>query len=86
MVDTDHTGEGVGDETSTPTTSKGWVSIQQLAILMERDYRTVRKWVEEGRVRAIRVGGRYRIFEEEIHYILKYGTREPTKTNGKNEG
>jgi len=47
VVDTDHTGEGVGDETSTPTTSKGWVSIQQLAILMERDYRTVRKWVEE---------------------------------------
>lgn len=83
MAPDDHMGEGAGNPNPAPTPhNRGWVSIAQLATLLERDYRTVRKWVDEKRVHAIKVGGQYRIMEEEVRYILEHGTREPTKDNG----
>jgi len=67
-----------GREQSLPTPyDRGWVSIEQLATLMGRDYRTIRKWVAEQRVRSIKVGGQYRIMEEEVRHILEHGTRDP---------
>jgi excisionase family DNA binding protein len=62
---------------STPD-NRGWVSMKQLAALLERDYRTVRKWLAERRVHSIQVGGQYRIMEEEVRYILENGTRQPS--------
>jgi len=77
MNEYDHKGS---EPASLPTPKdRGWVSIKQVATLLQRDYRTVRKWVDEGRIQSIKVGGQYRIMEEEIRHILEHGTREPTR-------
>jgi excisionase family DNA binding protein len=63
---------------------KNWVTIAQAAKILERDYRTVRGWVhphpETGitRIKAVKVGGQYRIYEDELKRILVEGT-DPDK-------
>lgn len=51
----------------------GWVTLKKMAILIEKDYRTTRKLVVEGKIRAIRVGGTFRIYEEEVRRFLQQG-------------
>jgi excisionase family DNA binding protein len=50
--------------------------------VLELDYRTVRKYVAEKRVIAVKVGGQYRIYKEEVDYILQKGTRPPEDPSG----
>jgi excisionase family DNA binding protein len=57
---------------------RGYVTMKQFCVLFKRDYRTIRKWCAERRVHSIKVGGQYRIMEEEVRYVLENGTREPT--------
>jgi excisionase family DNA binding protein len=54
---------------------QSYVTIAALAVLMSVDYRTARKWVEEGQVRAVKVG-KYRIYADEVRHILDYGLRQ----------
>jgi excisionase family DNA binding protein len=77
----DHIVDEDEDSSSTNTPeNRGWITIRQMATILEKDYRTVRKWVaDEKRILAVKVGGQYRIYREEVDYVLQNGTREPIK-------
>ena len=63
--------DGGGERMLTPTDVAQTVGVS---------YEAVRNWVATGRMRAIKVGGRYRIPESEIREFLNYseGTRDET--------
>ena len=81
-----NSGDGVNPPSLPSLTTKGWVTLKTFATLVERDYRSVRRWAAEGRVKTIRVGGQIRIYEDEIRYILEHGTREPHKPQSAEPG
>lgn len=56
---------------------RGWIDLRQFATLMEKSYHTILKWKREGRFKSVQVGGQYRIYEDEIRYIMEHGTRNP---------
>lgn len=52
---------------------EGWVGLERLAIIIEKSYPTTRKLVKSGKIKGVRVGGQYRIYESEVNRFLKYG-------------
>ena len=53
--------------------SKGWVSLRQMARLAGLHYLTILDARRMGRLRAIKVGGRFRVYEDEIIRFLTEG-------------
>lgn len=53
------------------------LTIKETAERLGVHYHTARKWIMEGKVRALREGRIVRVSEEEIEHIKKHGTREP---------
>lgn len=52
---------------------RNWVSLKQFAIVAEMSYQVCLKLVWSGKIRAIKVGGTYRIYEEEVRRFLREG-------------
>lgn len=65
--------DGVGN----PEAFRAWVSPKQLAKRLDREPETVRRWVREGRLPAIRLPGRaMRIAEADVQAFLRSGGAE----------
>jgi excisionase family DNA binding protein len=58
---------------------QNYITVQQLAKLQGVQYQTARRWVADGKVLAILVGGSYRIYESELIRFLQEGNRTPSK-------
>lgn len=52
---------------------RNWVSLRQFAVVAEKSYPVCLKLVKAGQVRAIKVGGTYRIYEDEVRRFLREG-------------
>ena len=60
---------------------RNYVTVKQAAQLLGRAYRTVRAWIhvdpkdpdKPPKLKAIRVGGEYRIYEDELKRFLQEG-------------
>jgi excisionase family DNA binding protein len=65
------------------TGGEGWVTLKKMAILIEKDYRTTRKLIVDGKIRAIRVGGTFRIYESEVRRFLQQGNHPDPQPNRK---
>lgn len=50
-----------------------WVSIKTLSAILERSYPATLKMIKAGHVRAVRIGGRWRIYESEVLRLLRKG-------------
>jgi excisionase family DNA binding protein len=61
---------------------KGWVSLEQAANIIGVSYQTVLKYVKPvdestpAKLKAVRVGGQYRIYEEALRSFLATGQSE----------
>jgi len=53
--------------------SRGWVSLSQFAGIAEVSYPTAMKMREKGEIRAVRVGGIWRIYMDEVRRFLREG-------------
>jgi excisionase family DNA binding protein len=62
------------EEQHSPSDSR-WVTIRKLAAILDLSYPTVRKMVVTGKVEAVVIGGRYRIYEKEVWRLLREGNR-----------
>lgn len=75
-------GEGRGSNPPSTRTvptpnSRGWISLRQLATVMEVTYHSILRWAFEERFKYIEVGGQKRVYEDEVRYLLEHGTRPP---------
>jgi len=50
--------------------SDKYYTVKELCQLLKRDKSTIYKWIREGKLKAIKVGGKYLIPEEEVKKIL----------------
>lgn len=55
---------------------KKYVTLRQLASLLGVTYQTVLRYVREDKLHAVRVGGRYRVYEDELRRFLETGNSE----------
>lgn len=62
-----------GEESLARIASKGWVSLRQVAALTGRTYQTVLKWKKSGKIKAVQVGGTWRVYDDELKRFLAYG-------------
>lgn len=56
---------------------RNWVTLKQLQKLLGVTYQTVLRYVREEKVRAVKVGGGWRIYEEELRRFLSEGNYKP---------
>lgn len=54
---------------------KSYVTLNQLSGILGVTYRTARRYVDAGKIQGVKVGGQYRIYEEEIRRFLESGNR-----------
>lgn len=59
-------------------TGRKWISLRKFAVLIGKSYPTVLKMAthEPVKVEAIKIGGQYRIYEEEVRRFLLEGNRK----------
>ena len=48
-----------------------YYTVRELAQILRRDKTTIYKWIKEGRIKAIKVRGRYLIPEDELNKIIE---------------
>lgn len=53
--------------------SRQWVSLAQLADIIDVSYHTILRMKRKGEIRAIKVGGMYRVYEDELERFLIQG-------------
>lgn len=46
------------------------MSVFEVSEHLQVSQRTVRRWIADGRLRAARVGGHYRIREQDVDYLV----------------
>lgn len=73
---TDHDLEQGLDEGTRQALTENWVTLGDLARLQRVTYRTALSWIKTGKVKAIKVGGQYRVYESEILRFIREGNRE----------
>lgn len=61
-----------------------YVTLAQFAVIMNKEYHTVRRWVADGQVQAVKIGT-YRIYADEVNYIRRYGLRPINSVSKLNE-
>lgn len=49
-------------------------TVKEVAEILKLHFRTVERLVREGKIRSVKIGGAYRITEEEVERIKKEGT------------
>jgi len=52
---------------------RNWVTLRQLSGLLGVTYQTVLRYVKEEKIRAVKIGGSWRIYEEELRRFLEEG-------------
>lgn len=52
-------------------------TISEVADMVGRSYHSTYRLVQSGEIRAVKIGGHYRIAKEEVAYIKEHGTRKP---------
>ncbi len=72
------TAEESGSHNLSDLTDRKWLSLNRFGVLIGKSYPVVLKMVNKGQVKAIRVGGRWRIYEEEVRRFLQEGNRDPS--------
>lgn len=56
-----------------------WVTVRKMSLIIEKSYQTTLKLVKAGQIKAVKVGGDYRIYENEVRRFLNYGNHpDPT--------
>lgn len=72
--DSDATAESIMQSPS----GRNWISLRKFAILIEHSYPTVLRWVKADppKLQAVRIGGRWRVYEDEVKRFLEYGNRD----------
>jgi excisionase family DNA binding protein len=64
--------------------SRQYVTLNELATILNVEYRTARKYVRTNKLKAIKCGGQYRIYEEELRRFLTYGNLTAMKLDTSN--
>jgi excisionase family DNA binding protein len=63
-----------------------WVGLRKLALIIGRSYPTTLTMVKKGYIDAVRVGGQWRVPEQEVWRFLKHGNHpNPTPKVPQNE-
>lgn len=57
------------------------LTITETAERLGVHYHTARKWILDGKIRALREGRVVRVSEEEVEHIKEHGTRKPEGRN-----
>jgi excisionase family DNA binding protein len=50
------------------------LTVSQVAAHLAVDPSTVRRWIEDGRLPAVKPGGQWRIHPDELHQLLRVST------------
>jgi len=53
--------------------NKNWVTLKQMAALLGVTYQTILRYVREKKLHAVKVGGTWRIYEDELRRFLAEG-------------
>lgn len=53
---------------------RNYVTLKQFAILLDVTYQTPLRWIRQGKLKPVRVGKSWRIYEEEIRRFISSGT------------
>ncbi len=56
--------------------NRKYLTLGQLGNVLGVTYQTVRRYVVDGKLRAVKVGGSYRVYEDEIRRFLDMGNLE----------
>ena len=69
----------VGSPDLKSLTGRNWISLRKFGELIGKSYPTVLKMAthEPVKVKAIKIGGQYRIYEEEVRRFLTEGNAKP---------
>jgi excisionase family DNA binding protein len=54
---------------------KGYISLAQFALLEGVSYQTVLRWKDQDLIKAVHVGGRFRIYDNEVDRWRREGNR-----------
>ena len=57
------------------TTEKHFYRPDEIAAAVEKPINTIYRWIREGRIEAVRLGGQLKIPSDEFKRLLKHGTR-----------
>ena len=57
---------------------KKWVRVQEIAAYFDVTRAAVYQWVNQGRIKALRLGDTVRITPEEFTYLKEHGLRDAT--------
>ncbi len=56
---------------------RNWATMRQFADICRVQYRTALRWQKTGHIRPVKVGGQWRIYEDEIRRFLTEGSHSP---------
>lgn len=54
-----------------------WLTIRQIARMVNVDEKTVRRWIKSGQLSAIELGGRYRVKPADLQAFLEKHRKQP---------
>lgn len=55
---------------------RGWVSVNQFAVLIGVSYPTILRMRDRGDFKSIQIGGVYRVYQDEVSRFLEKGSRK----------
>jgi excisionase family DNA binding protein len=64
---------------------EAYKTVSEVAELLKVTERTVRNWIKQKRLRAVRVGGVIRVSVEELERFVKAAMRIPAKTTTRSD-
>ena len=77
-LDSGNHGQGLGDDT--------FLTVAEVAELLKLNQQTVRNWIDQGSLPALRVGRRVRIRRSDLNRLLEEGYTAGTRRSAENEG
>lgn len=64
---------GTSSADSSQLEERGWITLRKMSVLIAKSYQTTLKLASRGAIRAVRIGGTYRIYEDEVRRFLREG-------------
>lgn len=52
---------------------RNWITLKQLGRLVGVTYQSILRWKKQGKFKTVKVGGSFRIYEEELRRFLQEG-------------
>lgn len=69
-----------------PSYADEFLTVAEVADLLKLNPQTVRNWIEQGRLPAVRVGRRVRITRLDLDEVIEHGLLDPTQPGARTDG